>query len=101
MGRVAVAESLCLPPLPMLTTSQTEDAGRERRGARVTFSSACCRGGRFELRFAPAAPEDSSWGQFCNTGVCIHPEWIVIGAGLITFALAVFVLKPQRGERQP
>ena len=48
-----------------------------------------------------AGPEDSSWGQFCNTGVCIHPEWIVIGAGLITFALAVFVLKPQRGERQP
>ena len=40
MGRVAAAESLCLPPLPMLTTSQTEDAGRERRGARVTFSSA-------------------------------------------------------------
>jgi divalent metal cation (Fe/Co/Zn/Cd) transporter len=50
-----------------------------------------------------AYPGDFNWfGQFCYTGVCIHPEWIAIGAGLIACAVVVFVvLKPEREERRP
>jgi hypothetical protein len=50
-----------------------------------------------------AYPGDFNWfGQFCYTGVCIHPEWIAIGAGLIGGALVVFfVLKPEREGHRP
>jgi divalent metal cation (Fe/Co/Zn/Cd) transporter len=50
-----------------------------------------------------AYPGDFNWfGQFCYAGVCIHPEWIAIGAGLIACAVVVFVvLKPERKERWP
>jgi hypothetical protein len=32
------------------------------------------------------------FGQMCTTGLCIHPEWIAIGAGLIACGVAVFFL---------
>jgi len=50
-----------------------------------------------------AYPGDFNWfGQFCYTGVCIHPEWIAIGAGLVGGALVVFfVLKPEREGHRP
>ena len=72
------------------------------KGYRGTYpSSSRDRRRYFPGQRLPSRSRGPQLGQFCNTGVCIHPEWIVTGAGLITFALAVFVLKPQRGERQP
>ena len=49
------------------------------------------------------SPGDFRWfGAFCYSGVCIHPEWIAIGVGLIAGALFVlFVLRPERNERRP
>jgi hypothetical protein len=50
-----------------------------------------------------ASPGDfRRFGAFCYSGVCIHPEWIAIGVGLIAGALFVFfVLRPERKERRP
>jgi hypothetical protein len=49
------------------------------------------------------SPEDFSWfRRFCYTGVCIHPEWIAVGAGLIAGAFVVFlVLKPEHEDHWP
>jgi hypothetical protein len=38
-----------------------------------------------------ASPGDHNWfGQSCWAGLCIHPEWIAIGAGLIACGVAVW-----------